>query len=50
MFPFGLFPGVLTLNAIVSEHSVFSIFIGESVENVTAAEKFVVREKIRKVA
>jgi hypothetical protein len=33
MFSFGLFSGVLSLNANVSEHSVSSIFIGESVRS-----------------
>jgi hypothetical protein len=50
MFPFELFPGVWSLNANVSEHSVCSIFIGESVGSVTAVEKFVVHEKFRSVA
>jgi hypothetical protein len=45
MFSFGLFPGVCSLNANVSEHTVCSIFIGESVRSVEAVEKFVVREK-----
>jgi hypothetical protein len=49
MFSFGLFPGVCSLNANVSEHSVCSIFIGESVRSVTAVEKFVVREKFRTI-
>jgi hypothetical protein len=39
MFSFGLFPGVCSLNANVSEHCVCSIFIGESVWSVTAVEK-----------
>jgi hypothetical protein len=47
MFSFGLFPGVWSLNANVSEeHTLCSIFIGESVRSMTAVEKFVVREKV----
>jgi hypothetical protein len=34
MFPFGLFPGVRSLNANISEHSVCSIFIGDSPMNI----------------
>jgi hypothetical protein len=34
MFHFGLFPGVWSLN-VISEHSVCSIFIGESVGSVS---------------
>jgi hypothetical protein len=49
-FPFGLFPGVWSLNANVSEHSVCSILIQESVGSVTVVEKFVVSEKFRSVA
>jgi hypothetical protein len=49
-FPFGLFPSIWSLNANVSEHSVCSIFIWESVGSVTAVEKFVVSEKFRSVA
>jgi hypothetical protein len=48
MFYFGLLPGVWSLIANVSEHPVSSIFIGES-GSVTAVEKFVVREKVRKI-
>jgi hypothetical protein len=38
MFAFGLFPGVCSLNANVSEHSVRSIFLGGYVRNDSGGE------------
>jgi hypothetical protein len=38
MFAFGLFPGVCSLNASVSEHPVCSIFIGEYVRSDSVGE------------
>jgi hypothetical protein len=38
MFAFGLFPGVCSLHANISEHSVCSIFIGEYVRSDSGGE------------